>query len=699
MNTDPNSRDGDPVPAGSAREESTVPEDSQAVELVKRAMAARATELHVDPHNGDVVVRFRIDGRLEHYCYLDRELAGTVLAQFERLADLQPNEKNEVREALLRLPESFADVQARVTITPVSGGEAMMLRLRERASLIRPLDDLGFSAKARSSVEQMLARGSGLLVVAGPTNAGKTTSLYSMLATFDDGEKHLATIEDPIAYRLPSYRQMAVDEAQGVTMSSGLAALLRGDPDVILVGELRDAETAALAVQAAASGKMVLTSVASRDVASALTALAGLVSDRHALAASLAGVTAQRLMRRLCQQCCERIRADVAVREAFGLQGLEAPLDVCRPIGCVRCRGTGYRDQLGVFEVAGPGHPVVDAFGGGAPEDELRTLVHSSDAGSLAADALRRVREGVASFEEAKELIATLPALAPPARPPLQVAAAEKAKPAPPERPGYRVIIFAAPDDPYALREVLVNALAMHPTDAMIRAHAAPGILPDQLTEEEAARWVATIAQSGVHAEAIPAAEVPDFGHTEAVHHARCLDEGLEVIEIHGEEEQLIPWPEVALLSVGQVPQEVSRRYVMQTTTLTAARRTLPPPLDVAMPSGPELWVVCMDPVRGFRVDHKRLNYEYLGDRMTDSSTRNFRVFLEDLAGRAASAYRTPATRAFLDHSSVRHYQFDSSEELRRYTAFHLMMRMRLTRQQSDEGAPRAGPQEEDRGE
>jgi hypothetical protein len=221
----------------------------------------------------------------------------------------------------------------------------------------------------------------------------------------------------------------------------------------------------------------------------------------------------------------------------------------------------------------------------------------------------------------------------------------------------------------------------MHPTDAMIRAHAAPGILPDRLTQEEAAHWVAAIAELGLHAEAIPAVDVPEFSHADAVHHVRLLDEGLEIIEFHGQEEQVVPWAAIAVLSVGQVPQEVSRRYVMQITTLTAARRTLPPPLDVPLPSGPELWVVCTDPLRAFRIDHKRLNYEFLGERKTDSATRNFRTFLEELARRAPQAYLTPATRVYLEHGALRHYQFDSPGELRRYTVFHVMLRQRLLQQ------------------
>lgn len=222
----------------------------------------------------------------------------------------------------------------------------------------------------------------------------------------------------------------------------------------------------------------------------------------------------------------------------------------------------------------------------------------------------------------------------------------------------------------------------MHPTDAMIRAHSAPGILPDQLSDDEAAHWVQAIGELGLHSEAVPAAEVPDFGHGEAVHHARLLEAGLEIIEIHGQEEQVVPWPDVALLSVGQVPQEVSRRYVMPTTTLTAARRTLPPPVDVPLPSGPELWVVGTNPLRPFRIDHKRLNYEYLGERKTDSATRNFRVFIEELVRHAPGAYLTPATRAYLEHGSLRHYEFDSPAELRRYTVFHVMLWQRLRQQQ-----------------
>lgn len=241
----------------------------------------------------------------------------------------------------------------------------------------------------------------------------------------------------------------------------------------------------------------------------------------------------------------------------------------------------------------------------------------------------------------------------------------------------FGVVIFAAADDPHELRDMLAEQLSIHPTDAMILVHATPGILPHKFSKESAEKLVAAIQTLGLRAELVPVGEIPDFEHGADVHHARLYDNGLSILELHGVEETLIPWDEIQLISVGQVPNGVTRHYSNDDVILTAARRRSKAPQDIPTTPTMALWIVCKGCKRGFHIEEGQMNYEDLGDKKVGSATVNFRLFVEEIISRAKSASLTPATRNFLDHGALRHYQFDSDDELKRYTTFHLLLRTR----------------------
>jgi hypothetical protein len=246
------------------------------------------------------------------------------------------------------------------------------------------------------------------------------------------------------------------------------------------------------------------------------------------------------------------------------------------------------------------------------------------------------------------------------------------------DNPPFCVVVYAAPDDPQELGDVLARVLGLHPTDALVQARTAPGPLVDDLPRDTAERLAADISQIGVRAEAVPAADVPQFKNVVVVHHARCLDSGLEVLGLNAEEQMLIAWSDVDLISVGQVPQEMARHYVTgEMTAMSAARRTSPGPRDVLMTPGPSAWFVCKNPDCELRIDHKRMNYEYLGKRKTFSATANFRLFLDDVIARARQAYLTPSTRDYLAHGSVTDYSFASPEALKHDAILHILIRRR----------------------
>lgn len=252
------------------------------------------------------------------------------------------------------------------------------------------------------------------------------------------------------------------------------------------------------------------------------------------------------------------------------------------------------------------------------------------------------------------------------------------------DRP-FRVAVFGMPDDPDSLADVLEDVLGLHATDARVHARAAPGVLGEPLDRETADRLASAIGETGVQAEVLSASDIPSLAEPVVAHHARCLDVGLEVSEMHGRAASLLAWNRLDLLSVGQIPQETERYQIdANTTSISSARRAGGRgSVKKALPPGPEAWIIAGNPFRAYRIDHKRMNYEYLGDRKTDSATSNFRMFCDDLVAHARLAYLTPATRAWLEHGSVEDYSFTVGEALERYTVLHLLLHRRAQNQAS----------------
>lgn len=402
-----------PQMAANAKHQQTLPQfepaiaTTPALDLLQRAQSLRATDIHIDPTgDGQHSVRLRIDGRLEHYCDLDRDLATHLLQQLKILADLDIAEPFRSHEGRLRLPNSNWDSQVRITTSPVAGGESVCMRLQTRDTMFRPLTNLGLTATTQAAMEEMLHRGEGIVLVTGPTGAGKTTTVYSMLRELEPGEQHrnIVTIEDPVEFNVPFLRQMSIDEAHGTTLNAGLRTMLRMDPDVVFVGEIRDGQTAEMAMRAASSGKYVFSTLHTRDVASTVTALRDLGVSPRSLAGNLTGIISQRLVRRLCPQCRELGSVTDYARQLLDEHDMEIPSQLYRARGCDRCRGMGYRGRVGVFEVAVASRALVEAIDRGAPEDELRRLIRSAGTPNLTTDGLKKAIHGITSIEEVHQI-------------------------------------------------------------------------------------------------------------------------------------------------------------------------------------------------------------------------------------------------------------------------------------------------------
>ena len=260
---------------------------------------------------------------------------------------------------------------------PVLGGESVALRLLNRQRLLRPLDSLGLTAESLGELDQMLELGEGLILVTGPAGSGKTTTAYSMVQTLDRGDRNIVTIEDPPEYHTDRFHQVAVDLRHGITMTSGLRSVLRMDPDIVLVGEVRDAETAEIAMRAASSGRYVVSTLHTRDVASTVTALRDLHIDNRSLSGNLTGIISQRLVRRLCAECRRPAPIDAAAAGYFTREGMEPPAQQQIASGCENCRHRGYLERVGIFEVVIPNRAIREAIEQGAPEHELRNLIRA----------------------------------------------------------------------------------------------------------------------------------------------------------------------------------------------------------------------------------------------------------------------------------------------------------------------------------
>jgi type II secretory ATPase GspE/PulE/Tfp pilus assembly ATPase PilB-like protein len=328
-------------------------------------------------------------------------VASPLLQQFKILAGLDIAEPFEPKEGRLRLPAPLAALDVRLTAAPVQGGTAMALRLLSRDRALMPLEGLGLSGTARDAVERVLRMGAGLVLVTGPTGSGKTTTIYSLLNLLAGKGRNIVSIEDPVEFTLPFLRQIAVDQRHRLTMTAGLRTLLRMDPDIVFVSEIRDVEAAEITMRAANSGRFVFSTLHTRDVASTVTALRDLHVDNRSLAGNLTGIVSQRLLRRLCPKCAGRSPTDEAEAQVFLSEGLTPPTEVGRAAGCEHCRGTGYRDRIGVFEAVSVAGPAADAILSGASEGEIRKVLRSSGMPSLTAAALQKVSEGITTLDEA----------------------------------------------------------------------------------------------------------------------------------------------------------------------------------------------------------------------------------------------------------------------------------------------------------
>jgi type IV pilus assembly protein PilB len=331
------------------------PEDAPVVQLVNemidRAIADRASDIHIEPGQDRFRVRIRVDGFLREQMTESIHYHPAVTARLKVMADLDIAERRAPQDGRIELRDKGRNVDLRVSTLPTVHGEKVVLRIFDRAKSLPKLAELGFAPEVLRAYQNAAARPHGMILVTGPTGSGKTSTLISTLGFLNQIEKNIVTIEDPVEYQLPGINHVQVNPKAGLTFADGLRSILRQDPNIIMVGEIRDTETADVAIRAALTGHLVLSTLHTNDAAGALTRLADMGVEPYLVASAVLGVMAQRLVRRLCPACKEAVRVDADGYRQYGCDpGPGETVDIHRAVGCAKCGGSGYTGRYPIFE-------------------------------------------------------------------------------------------------------------------------------------------------------------------------------------------------------------------------------------------------------------------------------------------------------------------------------------------------------------
>ncbi|MEP6999051.1 MAG: ATPase, T2SS/T4P/T4SS family [bacterium] len=372
--------------------------------LLSEALEARASDVHLEAYADGLRIRTRIDGVLQDAPSPARGLSAAIVSRLKVMANLDIAERRVPQDGRIRLELQNRHVDVRVSTVPTLHGESVVLRLLDRDAAPLDLTSLGMSDQTRGEFEAILIRPHGIVLATGPTGSGKTTTLYAALSKIRTGREKIVTVEDPIEYQLAGIPQVSVNERVGVTFASTLRALLRQDPDVILVGEIRDGETAEIATQAALTGHLVLSTLHTNDAIGALTRLVDLGVAPFLVSATIEAILAQRLVRTNCSACSSPVSATDAERVALGASELTT---VHRGSGCVACRHTGYLGRTGVYELLVIRDAMRTAIASASGAGVVRQLAREQGMRTLRDDSLRLVREGRTTPEEVLRLIAS----------------------------------------------------------------------------------------------------------------------------------------------------------------------------------------------------------------------------------------------------------------------------------------------------
>jgi type IV pilus assembly protein PilB len=370
--------------------------------ILSRAIAEGASDIHFDPQEHELIVRARIDGVLRRMAEVPKVLEPSVTGRLKILALLDIAEKRIPQDGSFAIRYGDQPVDVRVAVVPTKHGEHVVLRILNRAVKL-DLPQLGMHPEAEQRFLHAIRQPFGAVIACGPTGSGKTTTLYAALDALNEEGRAITTIEDPVEYQLPGVNQVEVHAKAGLTFAQGLRTVLRSDPDVLLVGEIRDRETAEIAIQAAMTGHLVLTTLHTNDAPSAIARLQGMGIEPSLLATSLNCIVAQRLARRLCVHCREAYAPDEAELRAIGLAAAEQVPTLQRAQGCLQCAGTGYHGRVALYEVMPVQGHVRSLLG--ASTEEIVAAAVAEGMSTVRQDGVRLILQGITSVEEVLRVV------------------------------------------------------------------------------------------------------------------------------------------------------------------------------------------------------------------------------------------------------------------------------------------------------
>jgi type IV pilus assembly protein PilB len=377
--------------------------------IFNQAVRAGTSDIHIEPQEMSMRVRFRIDGVLHDAMQPPKKLHAPLVSRIKVMANMDIAERRVPQDGRISLKIEEKTIDVRVATLPTAYGEKVTMRLLHRSGRLITLEELGFPLLELEKYRRIVKMPYGFILVTGPTGSGKSTTLYATLSAVNSVEKNIITVEDPIEYRLDGLNQVQVNVRAGLTFANGLRSILRSDPDIVMIGEIRDAETARIAVESALTGHLVFSTIHTNDAAGAITRLGDMGIETFLTASSLAGVVAQRLARVLCPHCKEayEIKRDELLSNIpdFPLEEGEEKLTLYRPKGCFRCSNTGYKGRVGVYELLLVNEEIQRLTLKHASSSEINDAAVVSGMVTLRQDGLRKVKQGITSVEEIMRVI------------------------------------------------------------------------------------------------------------------------------------------------------------------------------------------------------------------------------------------------------------------------------------------------------
>ncbi len=367
--------------------------------LISNAVREGASDIHIEPKDKFMRTRYRIDGVLFEMKQSPLKMHPAVVSRIKIMADLDISERRLPQDGKIKVSVAGRTIDLRISTLPTSHGEKVVIRVLDSESITRGLEQLGMEPDVMKGFDSQIAMPHGILLVTGPTGSGKSTTLYSVLSQMDGDKLNISTVEDPVEYELGFCNQVQVNEKIGLDFAMSLRSLLRQDPDVIMIGEIRDNETARIAVQAALTGHLVLSTLHTNDAACSITRLVDIGIEPYLIAASLNGVLAQRLVRKICPECKEVYQMSEHMARYVEKAGVE-PGEIYHGAGCDDCRGSGYVGRVGIYELLIIDEQFRDMINKDSSVNNMRRSFHESDRRSLFDDGILKVKQGLTTMEE-----------------------------------------------------------------------------------------------------------------------------------------------------------------------------------------------------------------------------------------------------------------------------------------------------------